>query len=489
MLIRRNRFSLMRLILVGMLASTLLAVSISAQTERRSDLTALIRQHAVWDPAEFILDKLKTNRIVMIADAGHGDPLYYRVVINSLNNWISKNEQETKNQSKDLPSKLFLFLEFDSTRANAMKRYFQSGNPIETIEPMNFWGDQFTTGTLEFYYDLRVLRRRIDAYNRERNADAQISFDIIGPEKEIDLSNWTTEKRDRFFLYERDEYSSKRIKELIEAAPDAKALIFYGGAHLQRGDVLKQAQNKKSMGYFLANYLSESFGSRGGVYTCGQVDVTASSWLDESVVKINKTFAVDQSVFTGVPIEGNASFPPYDGCIYHFASPRNARQLSAILSESFVDYILDHIDLFKDSTKEFYRGTLDTWLYYLSTVAVVDWYPLDHGNAHAVDSTINAWKEWRKSTKLDIVEDLSSLRYFKRCDDLIRSSTQKQSTWHQIQLEKLVGFKVWFGNGASQQVRADSIWMYINKYRKPIVVENLIQLLWVASKSENEKAV
>ena len=76
MLIRGNRFSLMRLIHVGILASTLLAVSISAQTERRNDLTALIKQHAVWDPAEFILDKLKTNRIVMIADAGHGDPLY-----------------------------------------------------------------------------------------------------------------------------------------------------------------------------------------------------------------------------------------------------------------------------------------------------------------------------------------------------------------------------------------------------------------------------
>ncbi len=122
-------------------------------------------------------------------------------------------------------------------------------------------------------------------------------------------------------------------------------------------------------------------------------------------------------------------------------------------------------------------------------MAVVDWHPVDHNNAHAIDGTIKAWKAWRKSAALDLVEDLSTLRYFKRCVDLIRTINQKQSTWHQIQLEKLVGFKVWFGDGASPQVRADSIWMYINRYRKPIVVDNLIQLLWVASKSESEKAV
>jgi hypothetical protein len=444
----------------------------------------------VWDPAEFILDKLKTNRIVMIADAGHGDPLYYRVAINSLNNWISKHEQATlNNKPKDLPAKLFLVLEIDSMQANALKRYFQSGNPIETMEPLKFWGYQFTTGTLEFYDDLRTLRRRIDAYNRDHTSGAQISFDIIGPEKVIDLSNWTTEKKDHFFVYERDEYSSTRIKELVEATPDAKALIFYGGTHLLTGNVPKEAGNQKSMGHFLAHYLSESFGSKGGVYICGQVDVTASPWLDEAVRRIGKTFAVDHSIFTGVPIEEGASFPPYDGTIYHFASPRKARHISFIYSESLVDYILDHIDLYTDSTKEFYRGNVDTWLYYLSSVAVRDWHPLDHSNALAVDSTIKAWKEWRRSTSLDIAEDLSSLQYFKRSVDRIRTSSDRPSTQYQRQLAKLIGFKVWFQAGASPQIRADSIWKFINKYRRPIVVENLVHLLWVGSKSEDEKAL
>ncbi len=487
MVIHRTAISLPHFTLAAIVTIVLFGEGVSAQTERRDDLTALIRQHAAWDPAEFILDKLKTNRIVMIADGGHGDPLYYRAVIHSLNAWVSQHEESAN--VKDLPSKLFLFLEFDSTRAGGLKRYFRNGDPIEMMEPINFWGDQFTTGTLEFYDDLRTLQHRIDAYNNGRTGDAQISFDIIGPEKVIDLSNWTTEKRDRFFLSERDEYSSRRIIDLLNAAPEAKALVFYGGVHLQRENVLKQAGSQKSMGHYLAHYLSESFSAQGGVYTCGQIDAAKSSWLDEAVVKVGTTFAVDHSIFTGVPIEGNSSFPPYDGSIYYFVPPRNARHITNVCSENLVDYILDHIDLYTDSTKEFYRGTLETWLYYLSTVAAVDWHPVDHGNAHAIDSTIKAWKEWRKSASLDVVEDLSTLGYFKRCVDHIRTINQKQSTWHQIQLEKLVGFKVWFGDGASPQLRADNIWTYINKYRKPIVVDNLIQLLWVGSKSENEKAV
>ena len=457
------------------------------QTERRNDIAELIQHHAVWDPAEFILDKLETNRIVMLADAGRGDPLYYKAVISSLNLWVSKHEKEPN--GKNIPSKIILFLEVDSTRARTLNRYIETGNPVEIIDPINFWGDQFTTGTLEFYGELRDLRLRVDAFNSGRPADAQLRLEIMGPEKDIDFSSWTTEKREKFFIYERDEYSSRRIKDILEGAPGTKALVFYNGAHLLRGIVPKQAGNQKSMGHYLGHYLSESFAAQGGVYSCGQVDVPKSSWADQAVVQIGKTFAVDHAIFTGVPIEGNASFQPYDGSIYYFAAPRNVRNTTNVFSESLVDFILDHIDTYKDSSKEFYRGKLDTWLYYLSTVAAVDWHPVDHKNAHAVDSTIKAWKDWRTSANLDIVEDLSTLRYFKRCVDLVRTIDQKQSTWHQIQLEKLIGFKVWFGDGASPQVRADSIWACINRYRKPIVIDNLIQLLWVGSKSENEKAV
>ena len=472
-------------LLAAAFALMLSAQKLSAQDERRNDLTALIKQHASWSPADFLLNKIAMNRIVMLADAGHGDPLYYRTVIAVLNTWVSKHEEGTNN----VPPKLLLFLEIDSARASALKHYFITMDPLETIEPISFRGDQFTTGTLEFYDDLRTLSNRIEAFNRGRDQGAQISFDIIGPEKVIDLSDWTSEKRDRFFVRGRDEYSSQKIKETLDADPNAKALVFYGNAHLQRGNVMKQAGSQRGAGKYLAQYLLESFGPQGGVYICGQVDAAKAAWMDEGATNVGKTFAVDQSLFNGTALGENMSFPPTDGCIYYFVPPRKARHITDIISENLVRYILDRIDLYTDSTKEFYRGYLDTWAYYLSTVAATDWHPLDHGNARTMDSTINAWKQWRQNVAFDAVDEVATLEYFKRYVNLIRTINQKQSTWHQIQVEKLVGFKIWYDNDVSPQVRGDAYWNTIAKYRKSVVVENLIQLLWVASKAEHERAV
>ena len=201
-------------------------------------------------------------------------------------------------------------------------------------------------------------------------------------------------------------------------------------------------------------------------------------WM-KSVVKIHKTFAVDQSVFTGVPIEGSASFPPYDGCIYHCASPRNARQLSAILSESFVDYILDHIDLFKDSTKEFYRGSLDTWLYYLfhrgsgRLVSIGSW-----------QCTCSRWSHQSMERLEKIYQYLILLRICQVSgilnDAMISFAYLPKSNQPGIKysLKNLSGSRSGLGMAHLSKYEQSSIWMYINRYRKPIVVENLIHLLW-----------
>jgi hypothetical protein len=490
MITSKHRSFFLQSILPIVVLAVLLPVSVPAQTDRHDDLTTFIQQHAVWDPAEFVLDKLRSNRIVMVADMTHGDPLYYKVIINSLNHWMSAWEQSsTESVPKDLPSKLFLFIEKDSVQVNSLKHYFQTGNPIDIIEPINYTEPQFTTGKLEFYDDLRTFRIRVDSFNRI-HAGRQISFDIVGPEQVIDVGTWTTEKRERFFISERDEYSSARIGDFLDHTPDAKALVYYGGAHLERGKVMKVRGNPKSMGRYLAQYLSERFASNGGVYTCSQFDIAPPLLLDQAIMKIGKTFAADNSIYAGVAVDRTTSFPPFDGAIYHFVRPRNVRPIFTVFSENLVDYIFDHIDSYTDSTREFYRMYLDAWLRYLSSVAIRDLRPLNHADGAAVDSTIKAWKDWRRGTKLNIVEDLSTLEFFKRILNHIKASDDKLSDQYQRNvLEPFIGFKVWFQYGASPQVRADSIWMFINKYRKQIVTENLIHLLWVASDSEKQKAM
>jgi hypothetical protein len=110
-------------------------------------------------------------------------------------------------------------------------------------------------------------------------------------------------------------------------------------------------------------------------------------------------------------------------------------------------------------------------------------------NTIAVDSTIPAWKAWRNSAPLDIVNDVSSLSYFRRYVDRIRAAVDQETGQEQWRLAQITGFRVWFQDSVSAQARADSTWSYIVKYRKPIVVENLIHSLWVASNAETVKAL
>jgi hypothetical protein len=432
---------------------------------------------------------MKMNRIVMIGDDGHGDPLYFKIVINSLNKWLSSQDNRSLQENLDgIPKKLFLILEEDSVRIHSLKKYFLNGDPVQLVEPGNLWGYQFTTSSLEFYYDLRIFWQRVHKFNSTHQQDSQVEFEIFGPEKRIDLSNWTTAQKDSFFIYERDEYSSAKIINILNQNPDAKALIYYGDGHFFREKVQKM-QNPKSLGYFLAHYLTESFGKRGGVYTCNQLDVLQLRWLDPSILEIGKTFAVDNSIFNGVPINLNTSFgASRDGTIFEFAPARQPRHISTVLSENLVNYAIDSIDAYKDTSKEFYLYNLQAFYYYLTMFDVVDM-PIKNHTQSGIDSTIHAWKQWRTSSRLNIVQDISSLNYFKRFVERIRTASEKLSTAYQRQLAPITGFKVWFQNNATPQVCADSIWSYIQRYRKPIIIENLINLLWIGSHDEIQEAL
>jgi hypothetical protein len=113
---------------------------------------------------------------------------------------------------------------------------------------------------------------------------------------------------------------------------------------------------------------------------------------------------------------------------------------------------------------------------------------LDYNNAAVIEEAIRRWKRWHKSTKLDIVRDIENLTFWKRIIDWIGASQDPQAAQYEMLLGNLVGYKVWFHAGAPPKPRAESYRRYLNQYRRPIVIENLIPLLWVGSDSEKQKA-
>ncbi|MCI0695089.1 hypothetical protein L0337_24145 [candidate division KSB1 bacterium] len=477
-----------KIILLSLITFAIFSGVVYGQAQVRENVAELINRKAARNINDFILDKLQANRIVMLADAGHGNPLYMQTVIAALNHWVTRIEQQPEmNHSQKLPAKLYLILELDSLQVNKLKQYFATGNLLDVIQSMNFVGCQFTTGTLEFYEDLRILKNRIDKLSIQRRKD-QIQFEIFGPEKLIDLDQWSFEKRDHFFIYERDEYSSAKIIDLLDKEPDAKALIFYGAVHLNTVQTRKQAGNQQGMGYFIGYYLTEHFRDKGGVYIFDRVLLMpGAGWLDEAYQKPGISYAIDNSIFDGIAIPVKMQPQPADGSIFHFAKVTEPKHIGSVWTENFVERIFRDIDRYKDVENDYHKMILGSRFHYLSIIAGKEPEQLDYNNAAVVEEAIRIWKRWHESAKLDIVRDIESLTFWKRIIDWIGASQDPQAVRYEMLLGNMLGYKVWFHAGAPPQQRAESYWRYLNQYRKPIVIENLIPLLWVGSDAEKQK--
>lgn len=472
---------------VTFLSIVLIPIMTLAQTQVRDDLIKLIEQKGNWNPGDFVVEKLRTHRIVMLGDHGHGVGVYYQPVVSALNSWIDSWEQSSKAKlDNPNPSKLYLILEIDSVRQASLMRYFQTNNRLDFLQPEDFRGNQFTIATLSFFEDLRAAYLRVNRYNRDRAPKDSLSFQVVRPEKTIDFSVWTDEKRDYFFVHERDEYSSAKVRELLERDPKARALIYYGDAHLQRQQVDKLG-NGRGFGYYMAHYLTEYFPGRAGVYTC--FETVISIYVEDAIKKLGRTIAIDGESFNGVALGSAQDISPLDGTIYIASLPERSKPISRILTQNLVTYAVGHLGSAQEMKKGFYKAILMGLDEYLTQMSANNRQLMNPEDTSSVDSTIRFWKNWVKTDKLDVVESIADLSYFRRVAKLISQSDMRQSWRYQRYLAELVGFEVWFPSDASPQTRAEGIWKNIVKYRKPIVIENLIRTLWFATDSEHEKAV
>jgi hypothetical protein len=160
------------------------------------------------------MEKLKENRIVMIGDHGHASAVSMRGVISVLDAWADAME-EGKN-SGVLPHALYFVIEHNNIRDEEVRnRFFESGNLMEILLDEYFIGT-FTNATFEYFSDLMDIALRIKALNSGRTEPDRIFFDVVCPKMVIDPVGWTIEKRNKWFLEERDLYASARVIELLE---------------------------------------------------------------------------------------------------------------------------------------------------------------------------------------------------------------------------------------------------------------------------------
>ena len=213
----------------------------------------------------------------MLGDGMHGHGYFTKKITDLLNEWI-KNIAKNPTD-RNIPKKLFLFLEKDSLSLMLLNQVINDGNfnnyLTEQIEGATKFGgwDKCSVDNLEFLFELREIKKEIDELNENTTQD--ISLVISWAETLPSFINFSTmyqmgaEKYQKelflWFAKVRDKLVAENIQRILEQNKDYKAIIFYGTAHLERKYIDKSpwaysAKQEPVYDYFLAHYLDEYFG-------------------------------------------------------------------------------------------------------------------------------------------------------------------------------------------------------------------------------------
>ncbi|MCK4462339.1 MAG: hypothetical protein KAW46_11085 [candidate division Zixibacteria bacterium] len=455
------------------------------------ELSELIAANARHGVNNFVLEKLEQHRIVMLADAGHGQRLYLQSVVSFLNYWLDTNMQRA-DTGRPVCSDLILVLEADSLQVRATENYFTSGDFRDVTELGFIIASQSTSANLEFYHDLGELCRRIGKYNQTRDRDRQIRLSFFGPEKPIDISNWSGAKREHIFLFERDEYSSQRLVDLLEQHPESKALVFYGDAHLDRSLVNKGIGDKRAEGYYLAHYLTETFGGGGGVYVLGQVAGRSGGGRYYGVfARPGKNYALDNTAFDYREDSYNSGVLSRDGWLVLFDNFTPKVPLFQIHSSALVEFIIDNMSDIRDTTNDFYGAYWNTVGPYLELIPTTTPEPMDPKDTDRIMGAINEWQQWCDTADMNFVKSIESLDLWNRViDRLAKADTSEVSHYLRLLKWSLGRHNAleWGDNMLPPQEIAEHYRSYLWECRQRLVVEQLVHLLWVCSDDEREAA-
>ncbi len=226
----------------------LLVISFSSCTKERS---------IYEDPDKKIAELIFEKKIVMLADMGHSSMRSYSILLNVLYQW----KEIAKRKSSD--SKLLLVLEKDSAKADKFVQFLT--NPVyDSIMYNSYYSN---IDDLEFLTKLRGFRISLDS-TKDKKLEIEVrgfesSFTDTLPEKEGDL----------WFVNKRDSLTAANFSGYYKNNSNLNILIFYGGAHLQKGFVEKPSKVltvREKTGYYLADYLKKEFGNE-NVLTISQI--------------------------------------------------------------------------------------------------------------------------------------------------------------------------------------------------------------------------
>ena len=448
------------------------------------ELRQIVMRNQQFNVNRFMLEKLQSNRIVMLADEYHGNYIYLQRLVGFLNYWVD-TLRAVGAQNSGLCHKLFLVLEPDSVEFQRDIGLASKGLEGDSIR---YWASQYTVETMEYMHDLVALMQRIDSVNAAEG-EHRIQFEVFCPESSIvDLTEWTVEKGDDYFINRRDQYSSRKVIDLLEHNPDAKALVYYGSWHFARERTLKTANKMSGYGYYLAHYLVERFGKDGGVYSLDQRVYTQVPATMDFLLASDSTFAISYDPFRQENTALISWSGSMDGIIVDHGRWIDGTPVASVWSKGIAFRSIEHLGDIIDTANN--SNSLD-WFAVLSGYTVVSGQPISYphrGDSLGYQKIIRQLSDWRDTVHVDVVRDIESMAIVNRLIDQIPPSSLHKPHWLEGLVGRVARISAPIDTNLALSERVQALRKYAAANRRQIVIDNLIPLLWVGTRDEKMEA-
>ena len=305
-----------------------------------------------------LLKELQARKIVMLADFGHEFPMPYQTIVSLLEKWLDELERGNNHFRR-----LTIVLERDESAQHNLQKFFAAGNPEFLF---NVVSPRASIESLEFFWDLRTIRKRIASINARSPKQTRVDMDIFGAEDFGEASRenlWKASERDGllWFVNRRDVLSAERIRKYLEAHSGRKMLVFYGGAHLQKGLVEKDLAGiltrEEATGFYLVSYLKKFFGED-SVLSISQFQASIMDFQKEPRKKDAEVdLFLSPSSLRKCP---EYEFYPnlYDACIKRTDRVAPPHALGKIFSKRVVEWLIRNLEKL-EPLKEGFLGARD----------------------------------------------------------------------------------------------------------------------------------
>jgi hypothetical protein len=336
---------------------------------------------------------------------------------------------------------------------------------------------------------------KIDSMNSRLAAPMGITLDIFGPESapvwdSHDSLDKFSMDRFEYFLKKRDLLTARHITEYLTTHNNAKAIIYYGNAHLNKSFAeknifhTKAPKNENTKGYFLAHYLKSSFGN-------GQVLSVNQMLFDSQRIRPSVAEKVENDNFyieTGSLFRKIILFPAYDGFIVRRERFVYGHEINKIISKYVINSCILRMDsLLTDTTnallKQDYLKTV-MWLPYLCGMNYE--YPVKPEVWFRTDKpavVVHEWKEWFRKNESSIAQRIGSKNFEDMLKQMYIRSLKTKNTKELLS----IGFseRAWDFSGFSEAQWDSLIWPEAIDRIKCI---NSIGQLWFGDSVEQKTA-